>query len=60
MIKADAADEAHMAALFAELGKSLPPLRGIIHAAGVVSAQALDAMDESSIREVLKPKVQGA
>ena len=49
-----------MTALFAELGKSLPPLRGIIHAAGVVSAQALDAMDESSFREVLKPKVQDA
>ena len=49
-----------MAALFAELGKSLPSLRGIIHAAGVVWAQALDAMDESSFREVLKPKVQGA
>ncbi|MGZ9233887.1 MAG: type I polyketide synthase [Anaerolineales bacterium] len=57
---ADTANETEMTALFESFGKTLPPLRGVIHAAGVVSTQALSSMSEESLRDVLKPKVAGA
>ncbi len=60
IVTADAADEAQMAALFETFGNTLPPLGGVIHAAGVVSTQALSTIDVDSLRFVLKPKVTGA
>jgi acyl carrier protein len=60
VVKADVADETQMSALFESFGRSLPALRGVIHAAGVVSTQALSVIDEGSMRAVLKPKVAGA
>ena len=60
IVTADAADEAQMTALFETFGRTLPPLGGVIHAAGVVSTQKLSTMDVESLRFVLKPKVEGA
>jgi myxalamid-type polyketide synthase MxaC len=60
VLKADVADEARMTAVFEEFGRSLPQLRGVIHAAGVTSTKSLDSMDEHSLREVLKAKVAGS
>lgn len=60
VIKADVADEAQMTALFESFGKTIPPLCGVIHAAGVVSTHALSSMDADTLRDVLKPKVDGA
>ena len=60
VVKADAADEAQMTALIQSFGESLPVLGGVIHAAGVVSTQPLDLVNEESLRSVLRPKVTGA
>lgn len=59
VVKADAADKAQMTKLFASFGRSLPPLRGVIHAAGVISTQTLAGMDPETLRAVLRPKVAG-
>ncbi|MFI6482204.1 SDR family NAD(P)-dependent oxidoreductase [Nonomuraea sp. NPDC050663] len=36
-----------------------PPLRGVVHAAGVLRDRVMTAMDAASLREVLRPKVDG-
>ncbi|HEX6873302.1 MAG TPA: beta-ketoacyl reductase, partial [Micromonosporaceae bacterium] len=38
----------------------LPPIRGVVHAAGVLDDRTLRTLDEPSLRRVLRPKVDGA
>jgi len=38
----------------------LPPIKGIVHAAGVVDNQLLSEVDEEALRNTLRPKVGGA
>jgi 6-methylsalicylic acid synthase len=38
----------------------LPPIRGVVHAAGVLDNQLLQTLDEHSLRRVMWPKVAGA
>ncbi|NUO58520.1 MAG: acyltransferase domain-containing protein [Hamadaea sp.] len=38
----------------------LPPIRGIVHAAGVVNDALVDKVDAAGLREVLAPKAKGA
>ncbi|WP_375765195.1 SDR family NAD(P)-dependent oxidoreductase [Archangium gephyra] len=40
--------------------KGLPPLRGIIHAAGVLDDGTIPHQSEARLRTVLRPKVEGA
>ena len=56
---ADVADPSQMAALFGQLRKNLPPIRGVIHAAGVIEPRASRDLDLRSLQAVLRPKVQG-
>src|SRR5262249_33514671 len=58
--QADVSDQPAMAALFARIESSLPPLRGIVHAAGLPGFQALQDMTPDSLHSVLRPKVTGA
>ncbi|AKQ65466.1 Malonyl CoA-acyl carrier protein transacylase [Myxococcus hansupus] len=46
--------------LLTALEAELPPLRGIVHAAGVIADGVLAQLDASRLRSVLAPKVQGA
>jgi amino acid adenylation domain-containing protein len=57
---ADVSDPAAMAALFADLRRLFPPLRGVVHAAGVATPLGLGALDGESLAEGLRPKVAGA
>jgi acyl transferase domain-containing protein/acyl carrier protein len=57
---ADIADPASLAQLFAELDAELPPLRGVIHAAGVLEDSLLVEQNWEGFVTVLAPKVQGA
>jgi amino acid adenylation domain-containing protein len=57
---ADVADRPAMAALLERLRRTLPPLRGVVHAAGVVEAQDGRAVDEATLRAALRPKLAGA
>ena len=57
---ADVADESAMAAVFAELDRSLPALAGVIHSAGTLDDGVLTQLDWPRFASVLAPKVDGA
>jgi acyl carrier protein len=54
------ADTDQTAALFANLDSTLPPLRGVIHAAGVLDDGILLRLTPARMRSVMTPKVAGA
>ena len=58
--KADVSDKQDVARLLETIRASMPPLGGIIHAAGTVSDSFLFRMDWERLKHVLSPKVQGA
>ena len=59
-IKADVAEAAEVAHLLAEIQRSMPPLGGIMHAAGTLADAVLLRQDTETLRRVLAPKIQGA
>jgi len=59
-LAADAASEADMARVFADVAGSLPPLRGIVHAAGVLDDGILLQQSWERFERVMAPKVKGA
>ncbi len=58
--QADVSDEKDMVRVLEEVKASMPPLQGIVHAAGVVGYQAIQDMDLNTLKSVLRPKVLGA
>ncbi|HWE60509.1 MAG TPA: beta-ketoacyl reductase, partial [Chloroflexota bacterium] len=58
--RADVAQEGEVARLLEEMRVTLPPLHGIVHAAGVVDDGVLLRQDWARIARVLAPKVEGA
>jgi NADPH:quinone reductase-like Zn-dependent oxidoreductase len=56
----DVSDEAELAALLDRISKSMPPLRGIIHAAGLLDDGMLELQTWSRFVSVMAPKVLGA
>jgi NAD(P)-dependent dehydrogenase (short-subunit alcohol dehydrogenase family)/acyl carrier protein len=58
--RADVSDRMAMKQLFAQFGAALPPLRGVIHAAGTNANQTVADLNFDTWRDVLKPKVDGA
>ncbi|TYB85035.1 type I polyketide synthase [Oceaniovalibus sp. ACAM 378] len=56
----DVADHGAMADLLTEAEAKLPPLRGIIHAAGILDDAMIPDMTPRRIAKVLAPKVNGA
>jgi acyl carrier protein len=59
-IQADIANENDLARALSEMSNTMPPLRGVIHAAGVLDDHLLLNTDAESFRRVLAPKVLGA
>ncbi|HMG55203.1 MAG TPA: SDR family NAD(P)-dependent oxidoreductase, partial [Kofleriaceae bacterium] len=57
---ADVSDEVSTRALLARIGHDLPPLRGVIHAAGVLDDGGLLQQDPARFAAVLGPKIDGA
>ncbi|MBZ0276555.1 MAG: SDR family NAD(P)-dependent oxidoreductase, partial [Anaerolineae bacterium] len=57
---ADVAQEADVRSLLDEIAVSLPPLRGIIHSAGVNADAPLLKQDSERLETVLRPKADGA
>ncbi|GIJ22938.1 type I polyketide synthase [Micromonospora lutea] len=53
----DIADPDQAARLLRTATHGLPPVRGVVHAAGVLDDRTLDTLDEPSLRQVLRPKV---
>ena len=60
LIKADVADTNQLAQALLQIESTLPPLRGVIHCAGVIDDRSISNQDWSSFSKVLAPKVQGA
>ncbi len=59
-LKADISDYFEVQVLINEIKSTLPPLRGVIHAAGVLNDGALENLDSESLRRVFIPKCHGA
>jgi acyl transferase domain-containing protein/acyl carrier protein/ribosomal protein S18 acetylase RimI-like enzyme len=60
VVRVDVADAAETAALIERLVRGDPPLRGILHAAGVLDDGTLQEQDPRRFAAVLPAKVQGA
>jgi len=58
-VSADITDVARMTSVFEPLGRTQPPLRGVVHAAGVFMPQTIQEMDFKAFQAVLRPKVEG-
>jgi acyl transferase domain-containing protein len=57
---ADVADRDRLAAVLAEAARTMPPLRGVVHAAGVLDDGVLARQTAARYRPVAAPKVGGA
>ena len=58
--KCDVSDEAELAASLNRISRSMLPLRGIVHAAGVLDDGMLEQQTWSRFEGVMAPKVRGA
>ncbi|MCC6456105.1 MAG: SDR family NAD(P)-dependent oxidoreductase [Caldilineaceae bacterium] len=58
--QADVSGAQAFAGLLARIDQDMPPLRGIIHAAGILDDALLMQLDPERFARVLAPKVQGA
>lgn len=59
-VAADLQETAAVARIFRLIAETLPPLRGIVHAAGVLDDTTLQNADWSSFERAFAPKVAGA
>jgi thioester reductase-like protein len=58
-VQADVTKEADVCSVLRQIQASLPPLRGIFHAAGVLDDGLLVQMNRDDLERVMAPKVQG-
>ena len=59
VVAGDVADARVLAALLADVGATMPPLRGVVHAAAALDATAVRDLDLGRLRATLGPKVLG-
>src|SRR5205823_5488312 len=57
---ADVADSDQLAAVLAEIRRTQPPLRGVVHAASMIGDGFAAELDGSDIAAILRPKLGGA
>jgi NADPH:quinone reductase-like Zn-dependent oxidoreductase/thioesterase domain-containing protein/acyl carrier protein len=60
VVRGDVADAESLAGALAQLPKTGPPLRGIIHAAGVLADGIMTEMTLEQLDRAMAPKVQGS
>ena len=58
--RADVSRRAEVGTLLAEIGARLPPLRGVVHAAGILDDGVLTSLGAERLRRVMAPKMLGA
>ena len=56
----DVADPHTMSALIEGLGRTWPPIRGIVHAAGITRPRSIGDMTLDLMTETLRPKISGS
>ncbi|MET7334484.1 SDR family NAD(P)-dependent oxidoreductase [Nonomuraea sp. NPDC005650] len=59
VLTADVVEEKSLAEALDAVRVQCPPLRGVVHAAGVLRDRTMAAADPGELREVLRPKVDG-
>lgn len=60
VVAADVSEPEHVARTLAEIAATMPPLKGVVHAAGVIEDALLRHYDQDRFARVLAPKIQGA
>ncbi|HEX6385525.1 MAG TPA: SDR family NAD(P)-dependent oxidoreductase, partial [Anaerolineae bacterium] len=60
LARADVTQVEQVAQLLDEIRQSMPPLRGVIHAAGVLDDGILLQLNPERLRKVMAPKIDGA
>jgi NAD(P)-dependent dehydrogenase (short-subunit alcohol dehydrogenase family)/acyl carrier protein len=60
VVKADVADAKRLAEVLEWARAELPPLRGVLHCAGVLDDGTLEQQEPARFRTVMAPKIQGA
>lgn len=60
LVQGDVSDAGQLSKMFADIDRALPPLRGIIHTAGVIDDDLLQQLDWERFTAVMAPKVKGA
>ena len=58
--RGDVTQTDQLASVLDSIRASMPPLRGVIHAAGILDDGILARLDDARLREVMAPKVDGA
>jgi phthiocerol/phenolphthiocerol synthesis type-I polyketide synthase C len=58
--RGDVARADQLAAVLESINASMPPLRGVLHAAGILDDGILERLDKRRLRDVMAPKVEGA
>jgi acyl carrier protein len=58
--RADVTEEREVAAVLENIARSMPPLRGVIHAAMVLDDALLHQFDDDRMRTAMAPKASGA
>jgi acyl transferase domain-containing protein/acyl-CoA synthetase (AMP-forming)/AMP-acid ligase II/NADPH:quinone reductase-like Zn-dependent oxidoreductase/acyl carrier protein len=58
--RGDVARADQLAAVLESINASMPPLRGVVHAAGTLDDGILARLDARRLRDVMAPKVEGA
>jgi acyl transferase domain-containing protein/NADPH:quinone reductase-like Zn-dependent oxidoreductase/acyl carrier protein/short-subunit dehydrogenase len=56
----DVADFAALGGLFEDVARTMPPLKGVVHAAMVLDDGLISNLDRERVNAVLQPKVDGA
>jgi acyl transferase domain-containing protein/NADPH:quinone reductase-like Zn-dependent oxidoreductase/acyl carrier protein len=59
-VACDITDRSALSALLADIGDTMPPLRGVVHAAMVIDDGLIRNLTADRLRSVLAPKVLGA
>ena len=60
VVRADVAETESMRAVFRRIETELPPLRGVFHAAGILTRHPLETLDIDKLSAVLRPKIAGS
>jgi NAD(P)-dependent dehydrogenase (short-subunit alcohol dehydrogenase family) len=56
----DAADSSALGRLLGEISRTMPPLKGVIHAAMVLDDALIANLDQDRFADVMRPKIDGA
>lgn len=60
IFRADTGNYHSLKSVFDTIDRSMPALRGVIHAAGVIEARSLTDLDADELLRILNPKMRGA